>query len=347
MHLSSARRIVLLHYNAANKTIDWRHYVIQIRPVGISRRLRRVVEGTTSRASGTSTKKKSVPDLGEVKDISDYVLGRKEGPHGLGDDEDARSGFETDASTDAEDSDAEVDGAKQNTVDLFQRYIGKGNSAKGRSSTSGNQRAVRLREIGPRMELRLLKIEEGIGGDVLYHDYGESVDIALLLSFTLSRGCCLGSPVRKSAAESAAQKGALSEAAKLKNERRQEQERNVERKKAEQDARKTTAGRRGARDEGDAEETLDVDAAVPDLQTDEDDGEFDYEDRFADGTQQEHDEAGFPDVEEELFDDAYSSDNSEGDAGAGSDDYDEADEDDSDLSPIEITSDMEEISDED
>lgn len=200
MHLSSARRIVLLHYNPATKTIDLRHYVINVRPIGVSKRLRRVVEGSSSSgksaalravaaaaANGESggagaaaaNKKGAMPDLGRVNDISDYVLGRRrmdvEG--GNGDDDDAASigvasGFETDASSDAESDGEEGDKA---TVDLFQDYVGKGNIAgKRRRTEGGNQRAVRLREIGPRLEMRLIKIEDGIaGGDVLYHDYGE------------------------------------------------------------------------------------------------------------------------------------------------------------------------------
>ncbi|KDN51955.1 Brix-domain-containing protein [Tilletiaria anomala UBC 951] len=200
MHLSSARRIVLLHYNPATKTIDWRHYIIQVRPVGVSKRLRRVVEVNSATPAsavaaaaaaagislaGTSNKRKGLPDLGNVNDISDYVLGRRSriggGDESRDEDngDDAHSGFETDASTDADDSDVE-DGeggsARRNTVDLFQDYMGRGNAGKAsqRAREAGsNQRAVKLRELGPRMELRLIKIEEGFGGgEVLYHDYG-------------------------------------------------------------------------------------------------------------------------------------------------------------------------------
>ena len=46
----------------------------------------------------------------------------------------------------------------------------------GRNNKRGQRRAVRLDEIGPRMELRLVKITEGIPGkegEVLYHRFGE------------------------------------------------------------------------------------------------------------------------------------------------------------------------------
>lgn len=167
MHLSQARRIVLLNYNSATRTIDWRHYIISVRPVGISKSVRRVIEGTNKAASSssqdpTSTKRKgkSLVNLGSASDISEYVLGRASRAGSV-----SSSGFDTDAS-DAE-SDMEDAQDERNKVNLPQSYLGRGNQAE-------SQRAVKLREIGPRMELRLVKVEEGIGGgEVLYHETGE------------------------------------------------------------------------------------------------------------------------------------------------------------------------------
>lgn len=45
----------------------------------------------------------------------------------------------------------------------------------GRNNKKGTRRAVRLDEIGPRMELKLVKIYEGVPGKegtVLYHKFG-------------------------------------------------------------------------------------------------------------------------------------------------------------------------------
>ena len=90
----------------------------------------------------------------------------------------------------------------QNAVQLSQNYVGRGNAANA-------QRAVRLREIGPRMELRLVKVEEGLNGSsVLYHDY-----------------------VHMSASDVAKQTRDITAKRQLAAERRAEQERNVERKK--------------------------------------------------------------------------------------------------------------------
>ncbi|XP_067088611.1 suppressor of SWI4 1 homolog [Osmerus mordax] len=59
-------------------------------------------------------------------------------------------------------SEAEQDG-DHNITELPQVYSGRGNMA-------AEQSAVRLTEIGPRMTLQLVKIEEGMGeGSVLYH----------------------------------------------------------------------------------------------------------------------------------------------------------------------------------
>jgi hypothetical protein len=47
----------------------------------------------------------------------------------------------------------------------------------------GGQRAIHLSEIGPRLKLRLLKIEEGVvdeGGKVLYHHSMSWVDLRIV-----------------------------------------------------------------------------------------------------------------------------------------------------------------------
>uniref|UniRef100_A0A8C7XGR4 Peter pan homolog n=1 Tax=Oryzias sinensis TaxID=183150 RepID=A0A8C7XGR4_9TELE len=64
--------------------------------------------------------------------------------------------------TNLSESEAEPDG-EDNITELPQLYSGRGNIASQKS-------AVRLTEIGPRMTLQLIKIQEGMGdGNVLYH----------------------------------------------------------------------------------------------------------------------------------------------------------------------------------
>ena len=61
MNLSEARRVVLLNYNRDTKLIDFRHYSIGVKPIGVSKKLKKI---TTN----------EVPDLHEYNDISEYIL---------------------------------------------------------------------------------------------------------------------------------------------------------------------------------------------------------------------------------------------------------------------------------
>ncbi|XP_050839972.1 suppressor of SWI4 1 homolog isoform X2 [Serinus canaria] len=80
------------------------------------------------------------PDLGRMDDVSQLLTG--------------------DAVL--SESEAEPDGS-QNVLELPQNCAGRGNAAT-------QQSAIRLTEIGPRLTLQLLKVEEGLGqGNVLYH----------------------------------------------------------------------------------------------------------------------------------------------------------------------------------
>ena len=80
-----------------------------------------------------------------------------------------------------------------------------------RGNMKANQSAIRLTEIGPRMTLELVKIEDGLcDGEVLYHNH-----------------------VSKTAAEVSELRTRNSEKKRLKEERKRQQEANVERKRGE------------------------------------------------------------------------------------------------------------------
>ncbi|KAJ6618331.1 Brix domain-containing protein, partial [Mycena sp. CBHHK59/15] len=148
--LSSARRVVLVSYNPDRGTVDFRHYVITVKPYGVSKRVRRVLEGAQKASGG-------VLDLGNEKDVADFLL-RKRGEAG------PDGGYESAAS-----STESVAGDDGDAVDLADDYVGRNNK-------KGQRRAVRLDEVGPRMELRLVKITEGVPGkegSVIYHEFGE------------------------------------------------------------------------------------------------------------------------------------------------------------------------------
>ncbi|XP_074279009.1 peter Pan-like protein [Silene latifolia] len=122
--LSLCQRIVLLNYNKETKLIDFRHYSIRLQPVGVSRRIRKIVQN------------RQIPDLSTLQDVSEFVTRANYGSESEGDDEAA-------------------------TVDLV--------SDLGRVNRASTKSAVKLQEIGPRMTLELIKIEEGLcSGEVMF-----------------------------------------------------------------------------------------------------------------------------------------------------------------------------------
>jgi ribosome biogenesis protein SSF1/2 len=155
MSLSNCRRIVLIAYNPDRGTVDFRHYVITVKPYGVSKRVRRVLEGAPKKSSANPSS--GFLDLGNEKDVADFLL-RKRGEPGPGSD-----GYESAVS-----SASSAAGDDGDAVSLADDYVGRNNK-------KGQKKAVRLSEVGPRMELRLIKISEGVPGKegaVLYHEFG-------------------------------------------------------------------------------------------------------------------------------------------------------------------------------
>ncbi|KAF7311595.1 Brix domain-containing protein C1B9.03c [Mycena kentingensis (nom. inval.)] len=223
--LSSARRVVLVSYNAERGTVDFRHYIITVKPYGVSKRVRRVLEGAQKASTG-------VLDLGNEKDIADFMLRRRGEP--------GPDGYESAAS-----STESVAGDDGDAVNLADDYVGRNNK-------KGSRRAIRLDEVGPRMELRLVKIAEGVPGKeggVIYHEF-----------------------VKKTKKEVSQLKEAAAAKEKLRKERREEQERNVARKKA----AKGKSNDDGADDASEEEE-----------EEYEDDGGWDEDEEISDGEEDE------------------------------------------------------------
>jgi ribosome biogenesis protein SSF1/2 len=99
-------------------------------------------------------------------------------------------------------SDSEPEDDPSNVVQLSDTYAGKGN---GKSQKS----ALKLVELGPRLSLELYKVEKGLGaGEVLYHAH-----------------------MHKTTEEAAALKARKEKEGRLKQDRRNVQEQNVERKR--------------------------------------------------------------------------------------------------------------------
>ncbi|RKP11830.1 Brix domain-containing protein, partial [Piptocephalis cylindrospora] len=128
-------------------------------------------------------------DLSNMEDVSEFVL------------------------REAHASESDVEDGGESTVTLASSYAGRGNR-------KSEQRAVRLVELGPRMELRLVKVEAGMcDGEVLYHRYQ-----------------------KRSEAEIKAQEKKRAQEALERGKRRKEQEANVDRKVREKEAHRIATG---------------------------------------------------------------------------------------------------------
>lgn len=169
--LKSIGRVLLLNREAENTVEDvddsfvlnFRHYAITTRATDISGPLRRL--NTAERLLAAKTSRKSrVPNLGKLEDIADYMVGGENG-----------DGYMTDATSGSElDTDAEVEVLDTAPKKLTQTPRPASAPAEDWDGVHNNveKRAVKLVELGPRMRLRLLKVEEGLcSGKVMWHDY--------------------------------------------------------------------------------------------------------------------------------------------------------------------------------
>ena len=126
----------------------------------------------------------SIPNLGKLDDVADYLLDPTAGGASGG----FTSGSESEVETDAEVEVLETDSRKVKVLNKRQlealrsrRASAKDDPAQdenrsthGRSSKvpGVEKRAVKLVELGPRMKLRMTKVEEGVcGGKVMWHEY--------------------------------------------------------------------------------------------------------------------------------------------------------------------------------
>ncbi|PVU95175.1 hypothetical protein BB561_001997 [Smittium simulii] len=188
MQLADVRRVVLLNYNDSTQTVEFRHYLVTVNVVGVSKGIKTLMQVSNNVAqsvnSSTNPLKKKL-DLSQLNDIGEYILNQ---------------GYA---------SDSEIEDNGESKVTLSQNYIGRGNRV-------SEQRSVKLVEIGPRMELELVKIEAGLfEGDIMYHKY-----------------------IHKTAAEIEQIKRKKQRLLSEKAKRKKEQDANVARKKAEKDSKK-------------------------------------------------------------------------------------------------------------
>ena len=175
--LFSIRRVLLLNREVSRGSIEsqeddqgsyvlnLRHYSITTKRAGLSRSIKRL--NAAEKLLGQRSKtKRGLPNLGKLEDVADYLL----------DPSAAASGFTSGSESDAE-SDAGVEileTAPRKVLNKKQMGDRRANREKISNGSRPNvqKRAVKLVELGPRMRLRMTKVEEGIcGGKVMWHEY--------------------------------------------------------------------------------------------------------------------------------------------------------------------------------
>jgi len=208
--LAECQRVLLFHLDKQTKHISMRHFLITARPTGVNRSLRKLVQ------------RKGNIDLGRMQDISQILGGTRGAGYGTDGDE-----------TGASESEAEDETTQ---VHLAQDFVGKGNFA-------NQQSAIKLHELGPRLELEVVKVEAGCcGGEVLYHAHIQRTD-----------------------REKEQLRSKVAERERLRAARRAEQEANVKRKRQEEERKK--AAKEGGKSEQqqkkkqESDENTDEDAA--------------------------------------------------------------------------------------
>jgi ribosome biogenesis protein SSF1/2 len=237
--LPSIKRVLLLNReppsNPSNSayTITLRHYAISTKAVGLPKpikRLNAVKKSVTKQKRG-----KGLPNLGKLEDVADWML------------QDPADGSYTSASESEPDTDAEVEVLETNTRRLPSRHEKKSGS-RSQSRRGVERRGIKLTELGPRMRLRLMKVEDGVcTGKVMWHEY-----------------------IQMSKKEEKEQDKMWEQRRKEKEERKRVQKENLE-KKREEKAGNTKRGQAAEESEGDDFEDWDSD--MLDAYEDVEDGE--------------------------------------------------------------------------
>lgn len=250
--LKSIKRVMLLDREAnkektdddkANYVLNLRHYAIETRTAkSVPKALRRLDAAEKLTHSGQNRKRGALPNLGKLNDVSDYLLD----PH-------AADGFTSESEPD---TDAEVE-VLAPAAQKLQKKSQKKEAVRDRRDPRANveRKAIKMHEIGPRMRLRLTKVEEGLcGGKVMWHEY-----------------------IHKSKEELREMDRVHEERRREKDRRRAEQKANVERKRAERRSKGEPEVQ-----EGDEEDEIDSD-----MDDDEWDDEDDIEGVDAEGGAEE------------------------------------------------------------
>ena len=175
--LSSIRRVLLLNRELPKSSskssepnddgsyvINLRHYAITTKRTGLSRSIRRL--NAAEKLISEKKNKRSLPNLGKLEDVADYLLDPSAAAGGF------TSGSESDVETDAEVEVLETTTRKVLTKKQLLTQHKSETKASRKEGPAIEKRAVKLVELGPRMKLRMTKVEEGVcSGKVMWHEF--------------------------------------------------------------------------------------------------------------------------------------------------------------------------------
>lgn len=135
MNLTACKRVVLFNLTKDPETgedyIEFRHYGISARQRAVNRSIKKLVNNNR------------VPDMSKFNDLADFIMHSRNK---------ANAGFS---------SESEADDLPESRIVLPEDYQDK---------KGGSNVALKLHELGPRMKLKLVKIEEGFcRGNVVFH----------------------------------------------------------------------------------------------------------------------------------------------------------------------------------
>ncbi|CAI4440715.1 BAQ_1a_G0024000.mRNA.1.CDS.1 [Saccharomyces cerevisiae] len=218
--LNSIKRVFMINKDRETGEISMRHYFIDIREVEISRNLKRLYKAKNNLS-------KTVPNLHRKEDISSLILDHDLGAYT------SESEIEDDAIVRVVDN-QDVKAKHSQSLKSQRTSVEKKDNKECEKETeeedvemeepkpsenlqpTPRKKAIKLTELGPRLTLKLVKIEEGIcSGKVLHHEF-----------------------VQKSSEEIKALEKRHAAKMRLKEQRKKEQEENIAKKKAVKDAKK-------------------------------------------------------------------------------------------------------------
>lgn len=146
--VSSIKRVLMINKNAETGEIDLRHYAIDTKLVDGSRNVKKLL-------NSHHNLKKSLPNLSANSDVSDLLLD----PYSVG-------GITSDSEVE---DDAIVEIKNSEDANVLKKKTASEDKETANPQT--RKRAIKLTELGPRINMTLMKIEENLTGSskTLYH----------------------------------------------------------------------------------------------------------------------------------------------------------------------------------